>query len=293
MKKKLTGVIILVIVLAVVVVLGSSLYVVRENEHVCVVRFSNIEKVVSKPGLHFKIPFIDNLRIFPKAVMLYDIPTSDVLTADKKAMTIDSYLLWRIEDPLRFYQSLGTIGVAEERLDSLTYNELKNTMGTLDQNLIINQEISGTRNLIYDQIKGDVADIAKSYGIDVVDIKIKRLDLPSDNEQAVYNRMISERNQIAKKYEADGEYEASIIRNNVDKMVNIIVSDAEARSAELVAEGEAEYMRILAAAYDTDEKKEFFEFIKALEALEAALQGDDKTVILGKDSMLAELLTRP
>ena len=145
-------------------------------------------------------------------------------------------------------------------MDALTYNELKNTMGTLDQNLIINQEISGTRNLIYDQIKGDVAEIAKSYGIDVVDIKIKRLDLPSDNEQAVYNRMISERNQIAKKYEADGEYEASIIRNNVDKQVNIIISDAEARSAELVAEGEAEYMRLLAAAYNTDDKREFFEF---------------------------------
>ena len=282
-----------VILLALVIIVGSSLYVVRENEHVCVVRFSNIEKVVSEPGLHFKIPFVDNLRVFPKAVMLYDIPTSDVLTADKKAMTIDSYLLWRIENPLKFYQSLGTIGVAEERLDALTYNELKNTMGTLDQNLIINQEISGTRNLIYDQIKGDIADIAKSYGIDVVDIKIKRLDLPSDNEQAVYNRMISERNQIAKKYEADGEYEASIIRNNVDKQVNIIVSDAEARSAELVAEGEAEYMRLLAAAYNTDDKREFFEFLKALEALEASLNGNDKTVILGKDSLLADLLMNP
>ena len=224
--------------------------------------------------------------------MLYDIPTSDVLTADKKAMTIDSYLLWRMKPAqvlpvTRHYRSRrGTLGCSY-------YNELKNTMGTLDQNLIINQEISGTRNLIYDQIKGDVAEIAKSYGIDVVDIKIKRLDLPSDNEQAVYNRMISERNQIAKKYEADGEYEASIIRNNVDKQVNIIVSDAEARSAELVAEGEAEYMRLLAAAYNTDDKREFFEFLKALEALEASLNGNDKTVILGKDSLLADLLMNP
>ena len=224
--------------------------------------------------------------------MLYDIPTSDVLTAGKEGD--DNRQLSAVENrkPAQFYQSLGTIGVAEERLD-LTYNELKNTMGTLDQNLIINQEISGTRNLIYDQIKGDVAEIAKSYGIDVVDIKIKRLDLPSDNEQAVYNRMISERNQIAKKYEADGEYEASIIRNNVDKQVNIIVSDAEARSAELVAEGEAEYMRLLAAAYNTDDKREFFEFLKALEALEASLNGNDKTVILGKDSLLADLLMNP
>ena len=114
MKKKLISVVLGVILLALVIIVGSSLYVVRENEHVCVVRFSNIEKVVSEPGLHFKIPFVDNLRVFPKAVMLYDIPTSDVLTADKKAMTIDSYLLWRIETR-QFHQSLGTIGVAEER----------------------------------------------------------------------------------------------------------------------------------------------------------------------------------
>lgn len=293
MKKKVTGVVIAIIVFALLITVGSSIYIVRENEHACVVRFSNIEKVISTPGLHLKIPFIDNLRVFPKAVMLFDIPTSEVLTADKKAMTIDSFLLWKIEDPLKFYQSLGTIGVAEERLNALTYNELKNTMGTLEQNSIINQEISGTRNLIYDEIQGDVAGIAKSYGIDVVDIKVKRLDLPSDNEQAVYNRMISERNQIAKKYEADGQYEASIIRNNVDKLVNIIVSDAEARSAELVAAGESEYMQLLAAAYNTDDKREFFEFIKALETLEASLKGNDKTVILGKDSMLADLLINP
>ena len=132
--------------------------------------------------------------------------------------------------------------------------------------------------------------MAKTYGISVLDIKIKRLDLPADNEQAVYARMISDRNQIAEKFTADGEYEASIIRNDVDKQVNILVSNAKAEAAKLEAEGEAEYMRLLAAAYDTKDKKEFYEFTLALDALKKSLTGTEKTVILDKDSDLAKLL---
>ena len=166
-------------------------------------------------------------------------------------------------------------------------------MGTLEQSAIINQEDVNTRNTIYESIEQNVANVSSSYGIEIVDVKVKRLDLPADNEQAVYNRMISERNQIAKKFIADGEYEASIIRNNVDKQVNIIVSDAKAQSANLVAEGEAEYMRLLAEAYNSEDKKEFYEFIRALDALKAALDGPGKTVILGKDSLIAKLLMNP
>jgi membrane protease subunit HflC len=149
------------------------------------------------------------------------------------------------------------------------------------------------RNKIYESIATNVDALAGNYGIDVVDIKIKRFDLPEANEQAVYARMISERNQIAEKYAADGEYEASIIRNNVDKQVNIIVSNAEAKAAKIIAEGEQEYMRLLAEAYDTGEKRAFYEYILALEALKASLDGSDKTVVLGKDSLLAKLLTNP
>lgn len=293
MKKKVAGIILAVVAFALIIIVASSLYVVRENEYICVVRFSNIRETISAPGLYVKIPFVDSLISFPKATMLYDIPPSEVLTADKKNMTIDSYILWRIDNPLMFYQSLGTIGVAEERLNSLTYNALKNAMGTLEQSAIINQEDVNTRNTIYESIEQNVANISSSYGIEIVDVKVKRLDLPADNEQAVYNRMISERNQIAKKFIADGEYEASIIRNNVDKQVNIIVSDAKAQSANLVAEGEAEYMRLLAEAYNSEDKKEFYEFIRALDALKAALDGPGKTVILGKDSLIAKLLMNP
>jgi len=132
--------------------------------------------------------------------------------------------------------------------------------------------------------------MAATYGIHVEDVKIKQFDLPESNLNAVYNRMISERNQMAEKYTADGNYEASIIRNNVDKQVNIMVSDAQAEAAKLEAEGEAEYMRLLAMAYDTADKKDFYEFTLALDALKASLNGNEKTVILDGNSELAQIL---
>jgi membrane protease subunit HflC len=180
--------------------------------------------------------------------------------------------------------------VAEQRLDAFTYNALKNIMGTVAQKDIINQDDAAGRNRIYDSIAGNVYAIAKNYGIDIVDIKIKRLDLPEANQQAVYSRMISERNQIAEKYAADGQYEASIIRNNVDKQVNIIVSNANAKAAQLVADGEQEYMRRLAEAYNTPEKQQFYTFTLALDAIKATMTGSEKTLILGADSPLAKAL---
>ena len=149
------------------------------------------------------------------------------------------------------------------------------------------------RNEIYEGITTSVDALAENYGIRVEDVKIKRFDLPEANESAVYTRMISERQQIAEKYTADGNYEASLIRNDVDKQVNIIVSNAEAEAAKLVAEGEAEYMRMLAEAYNSPEKQEFYEFTLALDALKETLNGDEKTIILGADSDLAQILTSP
>jgi len=166
-------------------------------------------------------------------------------------------------------------------------------MGTLAQKQIINENNASERNDIYAGIAANVDTLARNYGIEVVDVKIKRFDLPEANEQAVYGRMISERNQIAEKYIADGEYEASIIRNNVDRQVNIIISNAEAQAAKIEAEGEQEYMRMLAQTYNTPDKREFFEFMLSLDALEASLKGSNKTVILGSDSPLAKLLTNP
>ena len=290
MKNKMK-VILIVIALLLIVGIANSMYTVRENQYACTVRFSQIINTVDQAGLHFKVPFLDQVRYFTKATQFYDIPPSEVLTSDKQNMTVDCYILWSISNPKLFYQTLGNAIVAEERLNALTYNELKTVMGTLAQADIINMEDGAKRNEIYEGIASDVDALAQQYGINVEDVKIKRFDLPESNLNAVYNRMISERNQMAEKYTADGNYEASIIRNDVDKQVNIIISNANAEAAKLVAEGEAEYMRLLAEAYNSKEKKEFYEFILALEALEKSLTGSEKTIILDGNSELAKILT--
>ena len=284
--------IILGVIVALVLVLGlSAVFTVRENQYACTVRLSKIIDTTDESGLHFKVPFLDSVIYFPKTTMLYDIAPSEVLTSDKQNMTVDCYILWEISDPLQFYRSLGTTQKAEERLDAITYTALKNAMGKLAQADVINMNDGAERNQIYEGIATSVNAQAQTYGIHVEDVKIKQFDLPESNLNAVYSRMISERNQMAEKYTADGNYEASIIRNEVDKQVNIIVSNAQAESAKLEAEGEAEYMRLLAAAYDTADKKSFYEFTLALDALKKSLTGDEKTVILDGNSELAQILT--
>ena len=278
------------VVLLLVLCLGNSFYTVQENEYACTVRFAKIINTTAEAGLHFKIPFIDSVKYFSKAATLYDIPPSEVLTSDKQNMTVDCYVLWRIEDPLLFFQTVDNTAKAEDRLNAITYTILKNTMSKMAQADIINMNDGAERNEIYEGIASDVDNEANKYGIEVVDVKIKRFDLPESNLNAVYNRMISERNQMAEKYTADGNYEASIIRNDVDKQVNILVSNAQAAAAKLEAEGEAEYMRLLAEAYNSEEKKEFYTFTLALDALKKSLTGTEKTVILDADSDLAKIL---
>ena len=289
MKKLLT--IILVVVLAAIIVAGSAFYTVREDQYACVFRFSEIVETKGEAGLYVRIPFIDSVKYFPKETQFYDIPPSEVLTSDKQNMTVDCYVLWNISDAQQFYRALGGTSQAEERLNAITYNALKTAMGTLAQADIINMNDGAERNQIYEGIAATVNNQAKTYGIQVEDVKIKQFDLPESNLNAVYSRMISERNQMAEKYTADGNYEASIIRNDVDKEVNIIVSNAKAEAAKLEAEGEAEYMRLLAEAYNTKDKKEFYEFILALDALKNSLTGTEKTVILDATSELAQILS--
>jgi len=287
MKKTIIAI---VIVLLLVIGLSGSLYTVREDQYACTFRFSEIVNTTETPGLHFKVPFVDSVKYFSKATQFYDIPPSEVLTSDKQNMTVDCYILWKVSDPQQFYRALGTTAKAEERLNAITYNALKNAMGRLAQADIINMNDGAERNDIYEGITTTVDNQAVTYGIHVEDVKIKQFDLPDSNLNAVYSRMISERNQMAEKYTADGNYDASIIRNEVDKQVNIIVSNAEAEAAKLEAEGEAEYMRMLAEAYNSPDKKDFYEFILALDALQQSLKGGEKTIILDADSDLAQIL---
>ncbi len=279
-----------IVVLVLIIVAANSFYTVAEDEYACTFRFSQIVDTKNTAGLYFKIPFIDQVKVFPKATQLYDIPPSEVLTSDKQNMTVDCYILWSISDPQQFYRALGTTSKAEERLDAITYNALKNAMGTLAQADIINMEDGALRNEIYESIATTVDAQAKTYGIRVEDVKIKQFDLPESNLNAVYTRMISERNQMAEKYTAEGNKEANLIRNEVNKDVNILISNAKVAAALRIAEGEAEYMRILATAYDTEEERKFYEFTLALEALKASLDGSEKTVILDENSELGKIL---
>ena len=206
--------ILIVAIFVLVAVLGSTcFYTVREDQFACVFRFSEIVSTTGEPGLHFKVPFVDKVQYFSKATQLYDIPPSEVTTFDKQNMTVDCYILWKIDDPQQFYRALGTTAKAEDRLDSITYGAVKREMGKLAQADIINMEDGALRNEIYEGIATIVSEGAKAYGIIVEDVKIKQFDLPESNLNAVYQRMISERNQMAEKFTADGDKEANLIIN--------------------------------------------------------------------------------
>lgn len=292
MKKKLCGILGAVIVILLIVLSNEAFYTVEQNEFANTVRFSKTVNTVSEAGLYVKMPFIDTVKYFPKEVLLYDMRPSDVLTADSKTMLVDNYVTWQITNPLTFYKTLGTISEAESRIDMLTYSAIKTEMGKRNRDEIINSNES-SRDTFNQNIIDATANATNSYGIKIIDIKIKKLDLPEDNEQAVYNRMISERNKIAEQYRAEGEKQSELIRNEVDRLCGITISNAKAQAEKIKAEGESEYMRILADAYNTPEKQDFYEFTRSLDALKVSLASDNSTIILGKDSVLAKALTAP
>ena len=292
MKKNVLATLITFIIVIAFILIGQCFYTVNPDQYANTLRFSKTVNTVSEAGMYFKIPFIDNVIYFPKQVLLYDMKPSDVLTADSKTMLVDNYVTWRITDPLTFYKTLGNITEAETRINMLTYSAIKTEMGKLERDKIINSDES-SRDNFNNNIINATANATNSYGIQIIDIKIKKLDLPADNEEAVYTRMISERNKIAAEYRANGEKQASLIKNDVDKTTGITISDAKAQAEKIKAEGETEYMNILAAAYDTPAKQDFYEFTRSLDALTASLTEGQTTIILDKDSALAKAISTP
>ena len=279
--------ILLVVVLFVLLVAGaSSVVITRENEYSLVRQFGKIDHVVSEAGISFKIPFIQSVDTLPKEILLYDLPSSDVITSDKKTMICDSYILWYIADPQKFAQTLNSsITNAEGRLDAIVYNSTKNVISSTTQDDVI----SGRDGELSAAIMANIGSSLDQYGIKLLSFETKKLDLPGDNKAAVYERMISERDNIAATYTAEGSSEAQIIRNTTDKEVTVLLSEAEKDAEILIAEGEAEYMRILSEAYRGESKQEFYSFVRSLDALKASLTGKNKTVILSPDSPIAQI----
>lgn len=280
------GKIVLIVLLIVVIVGSSGCFVVTEQDEYTIVRqFGKVVGIRDEAGVSFKLPFLQDTQTLPKNVLLYDLPVSDVITKDKKTMVADSFVLWRIENPQKFIQTLNSsVSNAESRLSTLVYNSMKNTISGMNQTEVISGRDGELAAAIKDGVHG-----LEQYGIELIAVETKRLDLPDDNKAAVYQRMISERNNIAAQYTAEGESEAQMIRSETDKEVDIMISQAKAQAEILEAEGEAEYMKILSDAYSDADKADFYNFVRSLDAAKASLTNNDNVLILGEDSPLAQI----
>ena len=269
---------------------SQSVVVTEPGEYRVIKQFGKIVRVEendgSSYGISFKIPFIQSETAITSRVILSDLPASDVMTSDKKSMISDCFVLWRIEDPVKFIQKLsGSTQNAESRISSNVYNALKNVISSLSQEELISGRDGELANLLTTKLGTNL----ETYGIKVEKIETKMLDLPDENKEAVYDRMISERNNIAASYIAQGEQQAQEIKNDTDEEVTVILATAQNEADEIIAEGEAEYMRILSDAYNNPEKADFYSFVRQLDAMKTTLANGDGTIVLDKDSPIAEL----
>ena len=288
MNKTLKIVLPIIALLLILAIMGGCFVITQQNEYTIVKQFGAVVRIIDKPGLSVKVPFLQTTGTLPKNEMLYDLAVSDVITSDKKSMVADSFVLWRISDPLRFIQSLsGNIGNAEYRIDTVVYNSLKTVISSMKQEDVI----SGRDGELAERIMKNVGSTFEKYGITVLAIETKRIDLPDENKSAVYERMISERGNIAASFSAEGDAEAKRIRNDADKTVQITLSKANSDAEKLKAEGEAEYMRILSEAYDTPAEADFYEFMRALDMASASMKGGNKTLVVSSDSPIARVFS--
>lgn len=272
------------------VILFSSFVVTKPGEYRVIKQFGKIVRVEANDGsaygVSFKIPVIQSETVISSKVRLSDLPASDVMTSDKKSMISDCFVLWKIEDPVKFIQKLsGSVQNAESRISSNVYNALKNVISSLTQEEVISGRDGELAQILTQRLGTNL----EAYGIKVEKIETKMLDLPDENKDAVYNRMISERNNIAASYTAQGDQQAQEIKNDTNEKVTILLAQAEKKSATLVAEGEAEYMKILSEAYNDESKADFYGFVRQLDAVKATLKNGDNTIVLDKDSPIAEL----
>ena len=284
--KKFTLLIVALLVLL-LIFWNSFFYTVDYKCCALVTNFGKIVKIETEPGLHIKLPIVQSTQQIYSGSRIYDIPTSDVITKDKKSMIADDYVIWQVTDPTKYYQTLGAVaGRAEERIDAAVYNATKNKISSMTQDEVIAARGAQLTDIITTEANSDIAE----YGIIILTAEIKALDLPDDNKEAVYERMISERQNIAAGYKAQGEADAQKIKNETDKQVSITLANANKEAETIIAEGEAEYMKILSDAYNDEDKADFYNYLRSLDSLKESLKGNNKTLILDKNSELVRIL---
>lgn len=267
---------IIIVVFGLIVTL-SSVFRVWETEQVVVTKFGKPVRIVKEPGLHFKIPFIEKLRVFEKRLLDYDAAPTEILTQDKKALIVDNYAKWRIIDPKKLLQAVQNEFGAQSRLRDIIYSELRTELGRHAFHTIISEK----RAEIMEVVTKKSDEKAREYGVEVVDVRIKRADLPQENENAIFARMEAERKRIANQYRSEGDEEALKIRAETDKQAVIILATAEKTAQEIRGEGDAEATRIYARAFNRNQK--FYGLVRTLEAYEKVID-PNTTIILSPDA---------
>tara|TARA_A100001037_G_C15152123_1_gene640085 strand:- start:4017 stop:4862 length:846 start_codon:yes stop_codon:yes gene_type:complete len=276
---------IVIFVLALLFVL-SSIITIDETEQIVILQFGKPVKTIKEPGLNFKLPApLQVANSFEKRLLEYDVPPEEILSRDKKSLIIDNYVRWRIVDPLLFLQTVKAVPTAKTRLDDIVYSELRQELGTHDMVEIITEN----RELIMDKVTKASNEETRDFGIEVVDVRIRRVDLPRENEASIYARMEAERKRQANKFRSEGEEEAQKIRAATDRDKTVILADAYKQAQEIRGEGEARALDIYAASFSKD--PDFYEFLRTLETYEKVI--DKKTtLVLPGDSKLFKELTQ-
>ncbi len=279
MKKILTAIGVILVFLGL-----TSIFIVDETEQVVVLQFGKPVRIITEPGLHMKVPFpIQEKNVFDNRLLEYDSPPEEILSKDKKSLIVDNYVRWKIVDPLQFLKTVQAIPTALSRMDDIVYSELRRELGTHDMVEIITEN----REELMETVTVASNKATQDYGIEVLDVRIRRVDLPSQNEESIYARMDAERKRQANKFRSEGEEEAQKIRATTDRDKTIILADAYKEAEQIRGQGDAKAVEVYAKAYSVDPK--FYEFVRTLDAYKKII--DDKTMlVLPSDSQLFKLL---
>ena len=276
----------MVFFILIAIVVLSTVFTVDETRQAVILQFGEPIRIIKTPGLHFKLPApLQVAQHFDDRLLEYDVPPEEILSKDKKSLIVDNYVRWRIIDPLLFLQTVQTEPIAKTRIDDIVYSELRRELGTHNMSEIITE----SREIIMEKVTRESAIATKPYGIEVVDVRLKRVDLPQNNEQSIYRRMQAERIRQANKFRSEGEEESQKIKASTDKDKTIILATAYKEAEEVKGEGEAKAVDIYARAFSKD--PDFYEFYRTLETYKIIL--DKKTtLVLPTNSKLFDILNQ-
>jgi modulator of FtsH protease HflC len=277
MRSPVTGIVALFVAFVVLIVAYSSVFTVQQTEQALVVRLGKPVGVVTEPGLHFKAPFVDSVIAIDNRILDLENPSQEIIAFDRRRLVVDAFARYRIKDPLRFYTSVGSIQAANLQLTTLLNAALRRVLGEVTFIQIVRDEREALMVRIRDQLDRE----ADGYGIQVVDVRIRRADLPEQNSQAVYQRMQTERQREAAEFRAQGGQKAQEIRSNADREATVIVAEANSTAEQVRGEGDAERNRLFAEAYGKD--PEFFAFYRSMTAYENGLRNSDTRFLLQPD----------